>query len=490
MCGILGVLTTEAVPVQRELKANAARGRDSWGYLMHASPVATLSGKGERVIRRPSDAYRRFTTGYTDQGFMCNGAAIVNMRAEPTTEFVKLKQVQDVQPYVVGDWAIVHNGTIANDKELLAAHPHWTPPTRIDSWVIAALCNEYGFDGMLSRIVGSYAILAINLNDDKPRLHYAVNYRPLYVSLFFDDVSNKLTVSSVQLHPSDMLLRPYSTGSFALEGGQSVHVARSLYRKADPARQARALVVLSGGLDSTVTAAALQRDGYAVELLHFNYGARATGPERIAVEAIAARMGVPLHVVETDLFTQTIKGSRLTNTLSNEGFAESEKGAEYAHEWVPARNLIMVSIAIGIAEARGFDAIALGANLEEAGAYPDNEPEFLKKVNQLIPFAVADGKQLEILTPVGNLMKHEIVKLGLEVNAPMELSWSCYDAQLVEVQTKAKGHWVDGERIPDKPEFGTRAYHHCGKCGPCFMRRTAFEINGRTDPVFAAEEVA
>jgi 7-cyano-7-deazaguanine synthase len=468
MCGILGVLSTEPVAIQRELKLNAQRGRDSWGY-------ASVSHDG-----RTRNLFKRYTHGYVDEGFMVSGAAIVNMRAEPTTEYINDKRQSDVQPYVVGDWMIVHNGTIANDKELVAEHG-WTPPTKVDSWVIAALCDAHGFNGMLERIIGSYAIIAINLRDEQPTLHYAVNYRPLYVSLFHEDFSNKMTLSSIQTHPSDALLKPYSTGYFRLDGSRIAHESRSLYKP--KTEQARALVVLSGGLDSTVAAAALQRDGYDVELLHFDYGARATTPERSAVLAIAERLGCKLHFIKTDVFTEVIKGSRLTNT-KDEAVAQGEAGAEYAHEWVPARNLIMMSIAIGIAESRGFDVLALGANLEEAGAYPDNEPEFVKKLNQLIPFAVADGKQLRIETPVGNLMKHEIVKLGLEIGAPMELSWSCYDAnQVEEVRNKEYSTgFVD--------TYVEKVYRHCGKCGPCFMRRTAFAINGAVDPVFAAEEAS
>ena len=109
----------------------------------------------------------------------------------------------------------------------------------------------------------------------------------------------------------------------------------------------------------------------------------------------------------------------------------------------------MLSIATAYAESNGFDYIVLGNNLEEAGSYPDNEPEFIRRFNEILPFAVGDGKKVRVLMPVGDLMKHEIVALGKEVNAPMHLTWSCYK----------------NEKL------------HCGKCGPCFMRMTAFEIN-------------
>ena len=141
------------------------------------------------------------------------------------------------------------------------------------------------------------------------------------------------------------------------------------------------------------------------------------------------------------------KDSPLLRSDSN--IAGGEAGAEFAHEWVPARNLVMLAMATAFAEARGIGYIVLGNNLEEAGAYPDNEPEFINRFNDLLPFAVGDGKRVKVVMPVGNYMKHEIVAIGHEVGAPLHLTWSCYRAGPI----------------------------HCGTCGPCYMRRTAFEIN-------------
>ena len=190
-------------------------------------------------------------------------------------------------------------------------------------------------------------------------------------------------------------------------------------------------------------------------LLHFQYGSRAEGPEVKAVQAVAAHLGVPLKLLPLPVYSK--EDSPLLRADS--AIAGGEAGAEYAHEWVPARNLLLLSVAIAYAEAHaspdGVAVVALGNNMEEAGAYPDNEPEFIARVQDLMPFAVGDGKDVRIRMPVGNLMKHEIVRLGLQIKAPLHLTWSCYRA---------------GEL-------------HCGKCGPCFMRRKAFEINGAIDSV-------
>jgi 7-cyano-7-deazaguanine synthase len=458
MCGIVGIVARTPVTdvVRKAFEANNARGRDSWGFWT------------------PADSFRATIgfPGYDDENddawMGTKDVLIANMRAEPTTEFVLRKDKTDVQPYEYGDWVVVHNGTIANDKQLVAEH-NLAPNTRIDSWVIAPMLHTYGFLQGIQKLVGSYAIIAINktLPD---RIYFAMNYRPLYKHI--DDIGS-VVLSSVPLSDNDALLPAYSYGCI-IRREREIEVELfpggiyNLIRREN--RGKKALVVHSGGLDSTVAATKLVRDGYDVTLLHFAYGARAQGPEERAVLNVSAALGVPHLIVTTPIFTDVIKGSRLTNT-KEDNFAEGEAGAEYAHEWVPARNLILSSIAIGIAESRGFDYIALGANLEEAGAYPDNEPEFLRQLQKLMPYAVSDGKQITILTPVGNLMKHEIVKLGLQINAPMDMSWSCYDAATAPV---------------GNTEY--RAWQHCGKCGPCYMRRVAFEINGRVDPVFAAVE--
>jgi len=424
MCGILATLATN-VNLTPFIAANSIRGRDSWGFWTY----------GQR--RRETKKFDEARVGKLHT----HHAALAAVRAEPTTEWVHDKRVSDVQPYEGRNWVIVHNGTIANDKELCKEY-NLTSPTRIDSWAIVGLLDELDdFNVVIKKLVGSYAIAAIR--KDRPHvIFFAMNYRPLYLH-------KGNTLSSVALSDDDRMLPPYSIGTLSQHGIKY----RSLYPFV---AKEKALVVCSGGLDSTVAAAVLCNAGIDVELLHFNYGCRATAQEATAIKNIAAKLNVPYQIVTTPIFTDIIKGSPLTNTERNVPFAEGEAGAEYAHEWVPARNLIMLSIATGIAESRGFNVLALGANMEEAGAYPDNEPAFFDIFAKLLPLAVGDGIRLRIEMPVGNLMKHEIVKLGIEVNAPLEHTWSCYN----------------------------NAVRHCGHCGPCFMRRTAFEMNGAKDPVF------
>jgi 7-cyano-7-deazaguanine synthase len=286
---------------------------------------------------------------------------------------------------------------------------------------------------------GSYAILAIC--KESFSLNIAANYRPIWYiktpyGLFFASARDYLPPS----YPA-VMLSPYTAALVNARDGIVDTV--SLYKDSG---DDRALVVCSGGLDSVVSAYyARSVLGFEVHLIHFMYGSRAEGPEVKAIQAIAKFMDVELTLFPLPIYQ---KGdSPLLDADSK--IAGGEAGAEFAHEWVPARNLLLLSVATAFAEARGISTIVLGNNLEEAGAYPDNEPEFIAKFNDMLPFAVGDGKRMNVIMPVGNMMKHEIVELGNRIGAPMHLTWSCYRA--LEL--------------------------HCGTCGPCYMRRKAFEIN-------------
>lgn len=457
MCSIFGALVYGATAsrvatinghVDHIMRSSLERGRDGWGYHVHEAPYHSTGTNYERrfagrgVGWPDSEFFNPFT-------LLESAVLIGNMRAEPTTEFVKDKRDFDQQPYRFGKWTIVHNGTIANDKDL-RTHDI---PTEIDSAAIVerlALVQDfptrnditYYFSNAMGLLKGSYAILATH--DDFPDMILAAcNYRPIW---FSRGASVTYFASSRDYFPEDFvpeMVPPYSCWEFG--AGYSKRLDRG------PATGAKALVVCSGGMDSVVAARALQAEGYEVSLLHFRYGSRAEGPEVAAIHGVANAMQVPLHILPMAIYDpEDSPLLRMDSTI-----AGGEAGAEFAHEWVPARNLVMLSLATAFAEAKGFDVIGLGNNLEEAGAYPDNEPEFINRFNDLLPFAVGDGKRLRVVMPVGNMMKHEIVAFGTELGAPMELTWSCYRSGPL----------------------------HCGTCGPCFMRRTAYTINELTDPL-------
>lgn len=427
------------------IDASQARGRDGIGFSVSST------GDGDYNFRR---------AGVHNSGPFVNVvraramkvSVIGNCRAEPTTEFVKVKLRHDQQPYLAGSWGMVHNGTIANDTELRTGQHE----SGIDSAAIVetlvAVEKEGGspanatFSTAIRKLKGSYAILArrYGIHD---RLFFAVNYRPLW---YIETDYGVFFASSREFFPdgyAPQMIKPYTQGYFSVKGGDITKYETSLLES--PAQ--RSLVVCSGGMDSVVAAKAVIDLGHEVELIHFQYGSRAQGPEVRAVIAAAGALGVPVRFMDLPIYDP--KDSPLLQADSD--IAGGEAGAEFAHEWVPARNLLLLSVATAYAEANGFTNLVLGNNMEEAGAYPDNEPEFISRFNDILPFAVGAGKQLRVLMPVGNLMKHEIVALGLANGAPLHLTWSCY-------------------RAGDK---------HCGTCGPCYMRRKAFDINGANEVI-------
>lgn len=359
--------------------------------------------------------------------------ALGNWRATPTPE------VEDgpLQPYD----RLVHNGTIANDKDLGAL------PGEIDSQCLARVLDRTSVHTLatsLEKVKGSYALALCGAGS----LLAATNYKPLH----YATIGEALYFSSMSRHFADVLpfgqapvaLAPYTAIDFLTHEVVPLHKTDSK----------RVVVIASAGLDSTVVATKLVREGWDVCLLHFTYGCLAGTREYDAIPKIAAALGCTYQYLEVDLKTMLGLGA---STLFGDGssVASAVKGAELAIDWVPARNLIFTSLAVGWAEANGYHAVALGTNLEEAGAYPDNEEGFTTILGQAIPYAVHEHYGMSLLTPIGNLMKHELVKLGLSLDVPLQHTWSCYRG---------------GERA-------------CSNCGPCFMRQEAFRRNGTADPV-------
>lgn len=389
------------------------------------------------LTRIQRNARDRGRDGGRVQGYRVGNtiAYLGNWRATPTTEVSN----GALQPYD----GIVHNGVIANDRELGAL------PGEIDSQVLPRVLDKRGIEALavsLAKVSGSYA-LAVWTGDD---ILLACNYKPIH----YARIGNAVYFASMARHFDGVM--PYGTAPvhmtpytvMSLTSGERTELPRS--------NGNRALVVASAGLDSTVVATQLVRQGYEVTLLHYRYGCNAGRREEYCIPRIATALACSYVILDLD-YTSMQGNSPLfkANSTPATGIA----GSELAHEWVAARNLIMLAHTIGYAESHGYHVVAMGNNLEEAGAFPDNEEQLTVMLDALLPYAVRADYALRIVSPVGNLMKHEIVNLGHELGAPFEHTWSCYR----------------GGEI------------HCGVCGPCYMRRTAFERNGLLDPVFGGE---
>jgi 7-cyano-7-deazaguanine synthase len=225
--------------------------------------------------------------------------------------------------------------------------------------------------------------------------------------------------------------------------------------------QRKAVVLLSGGMDSCVcTAVAHARHGAGnIALLHADYGQRTQTRERHAFEAIADFYGVRQRLVARLDYFRAIGGSALTDTKiavpQNELAASGESGANIPVTYVPFRNAHFLSVAVSWAEAIGAGAIYIGAVAEDSSGYPDCRPEYYRVFQELIGVGTRPETRIEIVTPVITLKKSEIIRKGLELGAPLTLTWSCYQN--------------DGAA--------------CGVCDSCLLRLRAFAEAGVADPI-------
>lgn len=223
----------------------------------------------------------------------------------------------------------------------------------------------------------------------------------------------------------------------------------------------KAVVLLSGGMDSCVCAAEA-REAYGaggVALLHASYGQRTQQRERTAFEAIGDFYGVGERlVVELDYF-RAIGGSALTDRTiavpENELAAGAAHGSAIPVTYVPFRNAHFLSVAVSWAEATGAQAIYIGAVAEDSSGYPDCRPEYYRVFQELIRTGTRPETEIRILTPVIALKKSEIIRRGITLGAPLHLTWSCYQGEA----------------------------EACGACDSCLLRLRAFEEAGMKDPI-------
>ena len=216
------------------------------------------------------------------------------------------------------------------------------------------------------------------------------------------------------------------------------------------------LVVLSGGMDSTVCAALAVRDfgAESVAALHIDYGQRTERRERRAFQEICDRYGIRTRLAIQTAFFKTIGGSALTDEKIGVPKAGPEIGAEIPVTYVPFRNSHFLSAAVSWAEVLGAEKIYVGAVAQDSSGYPDCRPEFYAAFNEAVRTGTKEGK-IRVETPLIALRKAEIVQLGLELDAPVDCTWSCYSRE-------------------DRP---------CGECDSCVLRMRAFAAAKASDPV-------
>ncbi|NET37757.1 MAG: 7-cyano-7-deazaguanine synthase QueC [Cyanothece sp. SIO1E1] len=217
--------------------------------------------------------------------------------------------------------------------------------------------------------------------------------------------------------------------------------------------KSKAVVLLSGGLDSATAAAQAIADGYEVIALSFNYGQRHQR-ELTAAQQVAKYLGIQAHLV-VDINLAQWGGSALTEA----GIAVPTDGVQpgvIPSTYVPGRNTVFIAIALSLAEAKGAVAIYLGINAVDYSGYPDCRPEYLEAYQQLAALASKaglEGKAPRLVAPLVMDSKTDIVRRALQLKVPIAITWSCYQ----------------GEATP------------CGVCDACRIRDRALIDMGRPD---------
>jgi len=216
--------------------------------------------------------------------------------------------------------------------------------------------------------------------------------------------------------------------------------------------KSRAVVLLSGGMDSCLCAALAARD-YDAAAAHISYGQRTEERERRAFLEICDRLGIRDRLVVRNEALRAIGGSALTD--ANIAVPESAAlGREIPVTYVPFRNAHFLAVAVSWAEVLEAGKVFIGAVEQDSSGYPDCRPAYYRAFNEVVKTGTKDGR-IEIVTPLIGMRKSEIVTLGLELGAPFDLTWSCY----------------------------SREDRACGVCDSCGLRLRAFQQAGTRDPI-------
>ena len=215
----------------------------------------------------------------------------------------------------------------------------------------------------------------------------------------------------------------------------------------------KAVVILSGGMDSTTAAFIAKKQGYEIIPVHFNYGQRTENKELESFNKICDYLGIENRYIINIPFFKQIGASALVDENIEVPTDGVKPGIPITY--VPFRNGIFLSIATAVAEKEGAEAIYIGVVEEDSSGYPDCREEFIKYMEKAINAGTKPQTNIEIKTPLIHLKKEDIVKKAIEVGVPLEFTWSCYKEE-------------------DEA---------CGVCDSCRLRLKGFEKAGIKDPI-------
>ena len=215
----------------------------------------------------------------------------------------------------------------------------------------------------------------------------------------------------------------------------------------------KAVCIMSGGMDSTLASYMMKEEGYDLIALHFNYEQRTQTKELEAFNSLCKELHIENpYIINLDFFS-SIGASALTDKSIDIPTNGVEDGVPVTY--VPFRNGIFISIATAIAEKEGAEVLCIGVVEEDSSGYPDCRDEYIKAMQKSINLGTKDDTLLEIKMPLVHLKKSQIVKKAIELNVPLELTWSCYSSE-------------------DKA---------CGVCDSCRLRLNGFNVAGIKDPI-------
>jgi 7-cyano-7-deazaguanine synthase len=246
----------------------------------------------------------------------------------------------------------------------------------------------------------------------------------------------------------------------------------------------KAVVLLSGGLDSATTLAVAREEGYELYALSFDYRQR-HDIELESAKRVALSLAVKKHlIIKIDL--RQIGGSALTSDLevpksSAQGTLREETSGRIPVTYVPARNTVFLSFALGWAEVLEAGDIFIGANAVDYSGYPDCRPEYLRAFEDMANLATrvsVEGKlRFRIRAPLVTLKKSEIIRKGTALGLDYSLTWSCYDPQ------EDRGPSSVNRAAPGASRLTTRLFRPCGMCDSCRLRAKGFAEAGLDDPL-------
>ena len=215
----------------------------------------------------------------------------------------------------------------------------------------------------------------------------------------------------------------------------------------------KAVCVMSGGMDSTLSAYMMKNDGYELVAVHFNYNQRTQDKELKCFNNICKELNIKeKYILNLDFFKQ-LGASALTDKNIDVPTTGIEEGVPITY--VPFRNGIFLSMSAAVAEKEGAEAISIGVVEEDSSGYPDCRESYIKSMQESINLGTKDETNIEIKMPLVNLKKSQIVQKSIDLKVPLHLTWSCYK---------------------DEDEA-------CGVCDSCRLRLNGFKIAGIKDPI-------